>query len=259
LDVMETPMMISECMHQCCKDCILAHLATCEERGEEPRCPICSRGPIKASQLLEVVRKSKNGEELPCSQSSQPEVTLRRNDFNSSTKLEALVKNLRRLRDQDPCFRAVVFSQFTSFLDLIEVVLQREHFDQYRFDGSMDIKKRHAAISEFKSPSRKPRVLIVSLKAGGVGLNLTAANHVFMMDCWWNAATENQAIDRVHRIGQDKTVYVKHFIVSNTIEGRILQIQKRKTAIVKEAFRGTQRSGADPESVENLRIMFGDD
>ena len=85
-----------------------------------------------------------------------------------------------------------------------------------------------------------------------------------------------KAIDRVHRIGQEKTVYVKHFIVSpnlhfyplefdellfkvsNTIEGRILQIQKRKTAIVKEAFRGTQRTGPDSESIENLKIMFGD-
>jgi len=125
----------------------------------------------------------------------------------------------------------------------------------------MDIKKKNAAVNEFKAPSRKPKVLIVSLKAGGVGLNLTAANHVFMMDCWWNAATENQAIDRVHRIGQDKTVYVKHFIVGNTIEGRVLQIQKRKTAIVKEAFRGSSIKGGkpDPESLQNLKIMFGDD
>ncbi|GLB43501.1 putative HIRAN domain containing protein [Lyophyllum shimeji] len=257
LDVMETPMIIPGCMHQCCKDCILAHLATCDERGEQARCPTCSQGPIKASALLEVVRR-KNAE-IPSSQASEPEVTLRRNDFQSSTKLQALIKSLQRLRDQDPCFRAVVFSQFTSFMDLIQVALERERFDQYRFDGSMDIKKKNAAIAEFKSPSRKPKVLVISLKAGGVGLNLTTANHVFMMDCWWNAATENQAIDRVHRIGQEKTVYVTHFIVANTIEGRILQIQKRKTAIVKEAFRGTQGAKADPESIENLKIMFGDD
>lgn len=121
----------------------------------------------------------------------------------------------------------------------------------------MDLKKRNEAVSEFKEPSKQPKVLIVSLKAGGIGLNLTNANHVFMMDCWWNAATENQAIDRVHRIGQERPVYVKHFIISGTIEGRILQIQKRKAAIVKEAFRG--KGEGDPESVENLRIMFGDD
>jgi len=71
------------------------------------------------------------------------------------------------LQQQEPCFRAVVFSQFTSFLDLIEVALRREHFDQYRFDGSMDIKKRNQAVSGFRLPSNKPKVLIVSLKAGG--------------------------------------------------------------------------------------------
>lgn len=84
-----------------------------------------------------------------------------------------------RLRDQDPCFRAVVFSQFTSFLDLIEKALKRDRFDFYRFDGSMDVKKRTAALNDFKSASRTPKVLIVSLKAGGVGLNVTC-KHIFI-------------------------------------------------------------------------------
>lgn len=78
-----------------------------------------------------------------------------------------------RLKDQEPYYRAVVFSQFTSFLDLIQVALEREGIDQYRFDGTMDVKKKSAAISEFKSRSQKPKVLIVSLKAGGVGLNVS--------------------------------------------------------------------------------------
>ncbi|KAL0575237.1 DNA helicase rad5 [Marasmius crinis-equi] len=253
LDVMDTPMVIPECMHQCCKDCITMYIATCETKGEETKCPSCSRGPIKQSALMEVVRAP------PSSQNSQPEIVLRRNDFTSSTKLTALTTHLRRLRDQDPCFRAVVFSQFTSFLDLIETGMKRERFDYYRYDGAMDVKKRTAAITAFKEPSRTPKVALISLKAGGVGLNLTVANHVFMMDCWWNAATENQAIDRVHRLGQEKTVYVTHFLISNTIEGRIIQIQKRKTAIVKEAFRGSGGSGkGNPESIENLKIMFGE-
>ncbi|KAG5341638.1 hypothetical protein C0989_008396 [Termitomyces sp. Mn162] len=75
---------------------------------------------------------------------------------------------------------------------LIQVALDREKYDHYRFDGSMDIKKKNAAVAEFRVPSEKPKILVISLKAGGVGLNLTIANHVFMMDCWWNAATENQ-------------------------------------------------------------------
>ena len=77
------------------------------------------------------------------------------------------------LRDTDPSFRAVVFSQFTSFLDLIQVALNREQFDQFRFDGSMDVKKRSQMITDFKVASRTPKVLIISLKAGGVGLNVS--------------------------------------------------------------------------------------
>ena len=84
-----------------------------------------------------------------------------------------------RLQDQDPCFRAVVFSQFTTFLDLIQVVLERENLPWYRFDGSMDIKRRNEAITEFKVASRKPKVLIISLKAGGVGLNVS--HHIVLI------------------------------------------------------------------------------
>ncbi|KAF9532114.1 SNF2 family N-terminal domain-containing protein [Crepidotus variabilis] len=252
---MENPMIIPDCMHQFCKDCIVSHIGICEERSQQPNCPSCNIGPLEANKLVEIVQKDVDAP--ASSQASDATVSFRRNDFQSSTKLEALIQNLRKLRAQDPYFRAVVFSQFTSFLDLIEIALDRERFEHHRFDGTMDIKKKGAAINEFKTSSRKPKVLVISLKAGGVGLNLTAANHVFMMDCWWNAAVEHQAIDRVHRIGQDKTVYVTHFIISKTIEKRILKIQKRKTAIVNEAFRGSSK--ADPQSLQNLKIMFGAD
>lgn len=81
---------------------------------------------------------------------------------------------LDRIHSIDPAFRAVVFSQFTSFLDLIETALKREDFDHYRYDGSMDVKKRHGVVTAFKQPSTKPKVLCISLKAGGVGLNVGA-------------------------------------------------------------------------------------
>ncbi|KAF7307476.1 DNA repair protein [Mycena indigotica] len=257
MDVMELPMVIPECMHRCCKDCLLTICAKAEEGGKDATCPTCSRGPIREKELMEVFRPPRS------SQNPEPAVILRKNDFRSSTKLDALMHNLRFM--QESCGNKIrvsarsSFSQFTSFLDLIQIVLKRDHFEHYRFDGSMDVKTRGAAIEQFKAPARKAKVLVVSLKAGGVGLNLTVANHVFMMDCWWNAAIENQAIDRVHRIGQEKTVYVKHFIIAHTIEGRILQIQKRKTAIIKEAFRSSGDGKGDPESIENLKIMFGDE
>jgi DNA repair protein RAD5 len=136
--------------------------------------------------LIEVIRR-----EATSSQRLESSVVLRRNDFQSSTKLDALIRNLRkhdltpllvlrylmrplgRLKDQEPCYRAVVFSQFTSFMDLIQVALEREGIDQYRFDGTMDVKKKNAAINDFKSQTKKPKVLVISLKAGGVGLNVS--------------------------------------------------------------------------------------
>ncbi|EJD52191.1 hypothetical protein AURDEDRAFT_159046 [Auricularia subglabra TFB-10046 SS5] len=242
-DVMENPVLLPICGHSCCKDCILGWLLTCEQKGEEGVCPVCRRGPVKEEELLDVVQNEKS------------EVVLRKNDFQSSTKLDALTASLRKLRDHDPAFRAVVFSQFTSFLDLIEIALDRDGFQSYRFDGTLNIKKRAGVIEEFKRSSSKPKILAISLKAGGVGLNLTNAQHVFMMDCWWNASVEQQAIDRVHRIGQDKPVHVTHFIIEHTIEERVLQIQRRKTAIIKGAL---NKGKEDSDSMENLKIMFGD-
>ncbi|KAF8628247.1 hypothetical protein AX15_004022 [Amanita polypyramis BW_CC] len=257
LDAMQVPVLLPGCLHQCCKDCILAFMANREEKGEQARCPTCGYGPFKADELVEVMRKM-TIDQGPASAPLVSDIVLRRNDFQSSTKLDALLCDLKSASNQNPCFKAVVFSQFTTFMDLIEIALKREGFEHFRFDGTMDIKKRNAAVAAFKAPSTKPNILVISLKAGGVGLNLTTANYVFMMDCWWNSAVENQAIDRVHRLGQDKPVFVKHYIVADTIEGRILRIQKRKTAIAKEAFRGSGE-GYDLESVENLKIMFEDD
>lgn len=174
-------------------------LGACEEQGKDGMCPICSSGPVKEGDLLEVVVKEPGEEE------SKPRVMIRKNDFVSSTKIDALIRNLRkyptsllkpysnvrmvipgRIRDQDPHFRAVVFSQFTTFLDILQIALTRESLFYTRFDGTMDLKKRHAAINTFKDPNGpdgrpRPMVLLISLKAGGVGLNLTNANYAFMV------------------------------------------------------------------------------
>ncbi|KDQ12067.1 hypothetical protein BOTBODRAFT_57119 [Botryobasidium botryosum FD-172 SS1] len=267
-EMMEPPVLVPVCMHSVCKGCVVGHLQSLEEKGEEGFCPICRRAPLKEQDLLEVVLQKQtqpateavnNGDKTAgdAAQGSSQAVFLRKNDFQSSTKLDALVGHLRRLREQDPCLRAVVFSQFTKFLDLIEIVLDRERFPWCRLDGTLSQTQRTKVLEDFAQPTRKPKIFIISLKAGGVGLNLTTANHVFMMDCWWNASIESQAIDRIHRIGQQRDVHVRHFIISNTIENRILRIQKRKTAIVQGALYG--RKSSEKESVENLKIMFGDD
>ncbi|KAG8950664.1 DNA helicase rad5 [Tulasnella sp. 424] len=251
LDTVQEPVLVPDCHHTMCKECIVDLIQDQEAKGNEGFCPVCQRKPVTEQSLIEVTVRRKMGAENP---TSSPAVLLRQNDFVSSTKLDALVRHLRQLREQEPAFRAIVFSQFTGFLDLIRTVLRREGFAEYRLDGSLSQKQRAQVLQEFAEPTREPKVFAISLKAGGVGLNLTNANYVFMMDSWWNSAVEHQAIDRVHRIGQDKPVYVTHFLISRTIEERIVAIQKRKTAIVKSALGGKGKS--EQETFENLKIMF---
>jgi DNA repair protein RAD5 len=123
--------------------------------------------------------------------------------------------------------KSVVFSQFTSFLTLIEPALAKANMKFVRLDGTMAQKARAAVLQKFTEASGFT-ILLISLRAGGVGLNLTSAGRVFMMDPWWSFAVEAQAIDRVHRMGQEGEVIVKRFVVKESVEERMLRIQERK-------------------------------
>jgi len=129
--------------------------------------------------------------------------------------------------------KALVFSQWTRFLDLIEPHLRRAGIPFGRLDGrTVD---RAGVVRDFQEQPGQP-VLLISLKAGGTGLNLTAADHVFILDPWWNPATEDQAADRTHRIGQDRHVMVYRLIASATVEEKILALQEKKRKIAAAAL-----------------------
>ena len=231
----EEPMIepvVTGCWHSACKKCLIDYIEHQKNKQELPRCFNC-REPINQRDLFEIIRhedEPSDDEDLYSSTQSTPHVriTLRRISSQSSAKIIALVSHLKRLRQEQPTARSVVFSQFTSFLDLIGPALSRERFPYLRFDGSMNQKTRAAVLAEFIDGKRKGCVLLLSLRAGGVGLNLTAANNVFMMDPWWSFAVEAQAIDRVHRMGQESEVKVIRFVVRGSIEGKMLKIQERK-------------------------------
>ena len=129
--------------------------------------------------------------------------------------------------------RALVFSQWTSLLDLIEPHLTQSGIRFTRLDGTTV--DRGAVVGEFQAEDG-PHVMLLSLKAGGTGLNLTAADHVFLVDPWWNPAVEDQAADRAHRIGQDKPVMVYRMVARDTVEERILELQARKRALADAAL-----------------------
>jgi SNF2 family DNA or RNA helicase len=153
----------------------------------------------------------------------------------SSPKLQALLDEWRAMQAKDKNVKAIVFSQWTSFLDIVEATLEKENIRFERLDGGMTEKKRRDAIDRFQSISHI-RIFLISLKAGGLGLNLTAASKVFMLDPWWNPSAEDQAIDRVHRLGQEHDVEIVKFICKNTVEERIVSLQDRKRLMLQTAL-----------------------
>lgn len=230
----EEPMIepaVTGCWHSACKKCVLDYVEHQKDKHELPRCFNC-REPINQRDVFEIIHHDPPEDDLysatqPKGTTSPPRISLSRIGNTSSAKIAALTTHLKSIRQHSPTTKSVVFSQFTSFLDLIAPALSRANIPTLRFDGSMPQKARAACIAEFTN-SKKGVVLLLSLRAGGVGLNLTAAKRVFMMDPWWSFAVEAQAIDRVHRMGQEGEVRVVRFVVEGSIEGRMLRIQERK-------------------------------
>ena len=148
----------------------------------------------------------------------------------TSVKISFLISQLEQILQEN--HQAIIFSQFTTYLDYIQDEFQRRHWTYSRIDGQVSMKGREKQINEFQDG--KNRLFLISLKAGGVGLNLTAASYVFIMDPWWNPAVENQAVDRAHRIGQERNVTVYRPIVKGSVEEKIVSLQKEKQELFDE-------------------------
>jgi non-specific serine/threonine protein kinase len=149
---------------------------------------------------------------------------------NVSVKLEEIG---REITENISNHKALVFSQFLGMLALIKERLTELGVDYEYFDGSSTVLERERAIQRFQN-DESCRVFLISLKAGGVGLNLTAADYVYIVDPWWNPAVEQQAIDRTHRIGQTKNIFAYRMICTDTVEDKILKLQDRKRSLARE-------------------------
>ncbi|RDW94717.1 putative DNA repair protein rad-5 [Coleophoma crateriformis] len=247
----EEPMIeqtVTGCWHSACKKCLLDYMSHQTDKGEVPRCFNC-REIINSRDIFEVVK-----DEGHPTIDGKPKISLQRLGSNSSAKISALLSHLKALRISKPGTKVVVFSQFTSFLSLIEPALTRASLPFLRLDGSMAHKARTAVLSEFAS-GKKGVVLLLSLRAGGVGLNLTMAKRVYMMDPWWSFAVEAQAIDRVHRMGQTDEVEVCRFIVKESVEERMLKIQDRKKFIASSLGMMSDEE-KKMQSIEDIRELL---
>jgi len=157
----------------------------------------------------------------------------------SSSKIAVLCEALEQIVAEE--HKALVFSQWTALLDRVEPHLQAAGIDFVRLDGST--RDRAAVVQRFQDAAGPP-VMLISLRAGGLGLNLTAADHVFLLDPWWNPAVEDQAADRAHRIGQDRPVLVYRLVAEETVEERILALQEHKRTLADAALGGADQAAA---------------
>jgi SNF2 family DNA or RNA helicase len=167
-----------------------------------------------------------------------------------SCKLDQLDEMLVELICED--HKALVFSQWTSLLDRVEIRLRELGIPWVRLDGAT--RDRQAVVDRFQSADGPP-VFLLSLKAGGTGLNLTAADYVVHLDPWWNPAVQQQATDRAHRIGQDKPVVSMRLIAEGTVEERILELQESKRALADAAI-GTEGGWLQTLTADDLRSLF---
>jgi SNF2 family DNA or RNA helicase len=155
----------------------------------------------------------------------------------TSAKFEALMQDLETIIEEKS--KVLVYSQFTSMLKLMANFAKKQEWSYAYLDGSTE--NREKVVNQFQEdPSQS--IFFISLKAGGVGLNLTAADYVFLYDPWWNEAVEEQAINRAHRIGRQDQVIAKRFVIAESIEEKMMKLKESKRLVVEELFESNSDS-----------------
>ncbi|XP_024984826.1 DNA repair protein RAD5A isoform X1 [Cynara cardunculus var. scolymus] len=223
---------LTPCAHRLCRECLLSSWRSLNSG----LCPVC-RKEVSKQELITAPTESRF------------RVDVEKNWVESS-KVSALLCELENFRLSGS--KSIVFSQWTAFLDLLQVPLSRNKISFARLDGTLNQQQREKVIKQFSEES-DILVLLMSLKAGGVGINLTAASNAFVLDPWWNPAVEEQAVMRIHRIGQTKSVSIKRFIMKGTVEERMEAVQARKQRMIAGALTDQEVRTA---RIEELKMLF---
>lgn len=208
---------ITACAHVFGSDCIERVIET------QHRCPMCRAEPLELESL---VRPAVDLGET----SNQPDI----DTDTSSSKVEALLSILKA-SSKKPGTKTVIFSQWTSFLNIIQAQLDANGYKYARIDGTMLANQRDASLTALQTDP-ECTIMLASLAVCSVGLNLVAANQVILADSWWAPAIEDQAVDRVHRLGQKKPTTVWRLVMNDSIEDQVLNIQAEKRKLMMTAF-----------------------
>lgn len=183
---------------------------------------------------------------------ASPQLLQETNQYDSAVKIEVLLDNITKLQNDS---KALVFSQFKGMLHLIAAQCKSLNIAYYHFDGDTPISERAKMVADFQSEGNTAKLFLISLKSGNAGLNLTAADYVYLVDPWWNNAVEQQAIDRTHRIGQTKNVFAYKMICKNSIEEKIVNLQQAKKQL-SEGIVGKEDGFVKQLTFEDVKYMF---
>ncbi|XP_063860938.1 transcription termination factor 2-like isoform X2 [Scylla paramamosain] len=177
-------------------------------------------------------------------------------DTSKSSKIKCLVDELKQLRSSGSRDKVIVVSQWTSMLEIVGKHLQEAEIRHQYITGKTLVKDRAAIVEDFNLNPRGPRVMLLSLATGGVGLNLVGANHLFMLDMHWNPQMEAQACDRIYRVGQTKPVTIHRFIVENTVEKKIIELQEKKLQLADGILSGAKHKTSNKLTLEDMKTLF---
>ncbi|XP_028608856.1 transcription termination factor 2 [Grammomys surdaster] len=176
-------------------------------------------------------------------------------DTRRSTKVSSLLAELEAIQKGPGSQKSVIVSQWTSMLQVVALHLKKNQLTYATIDGSVNPKQRMDLVEAFNH-SHRPQVMLISLLAGGVGLNLTGGNHLFLLDMHWNPSLEDQACDRIYRVGQEKDVVIHRFVCEGTVEEKILQLQEKKKDLAKQVLSGSG-GPVTKLTLADLKILFG--
>ncbi|PFH61010.1 hypothetical protein XA68_18428 [Ophiocordyceps unilateralis] len=234
----------SRCKHDFCRACVSSYILS----TDEPDCPRCH---IALSMDLEQPGIEQD-ENLVKKNSIINRIKME--NWTSSSKIELLVHELHKLRSDNASHKSIIFSQFTTMLQLVEWRLRRAGITTVMLDGSMTPAQRQASIDVFMK-NVDVECFLVSLKAGGVALNLTEASRVFIVDPWWNPAAEWQSADRCHRIGQTRPCTITRLCIEDSVESRMVLIQEKKTSMIHSTVNGDDKA-METLSPEDMQFLF---
>ncbi|KAI4217738.1 MAG: hypothetical protein LQ351_000334 [Letrouitia transgressa] len=242
-DTAEEPIR-SRCHHEFCRSCAKQLLAASED-ADCPRCHIPLTIDFEQPDIEQDEDQVKKNSIIN---------RIKMEDWTSSTKIEMLVYDLYKLRSRKQTHKSIVFSQFTSMLQLVEWRLRRAGFNTVMLDGSMSPTQRQKSIEYFMN-NTDVEVFLVSLKAGGVALNLTEASRVFIVDPWWNPAAEWQSADRCHRIGQQRPCVITRLCIEDSVESRMVLLQEKKANMINGTVNNDQVA-LEKLTPEDMQFLF---